>query len=107
MINPNTVARIKACQGVYGLRDTAKYFNVSPATVHNVWTGKRHSDVPEAPEPPNVISTRVSPDVIVEDGRTLLERYNGDYEKAAAELGVSSTTLYRHTRKAPAVMVYG
>lgn len=104
MLNPDTVARIKACQGVYSLRDTARHFNVSPATVHKAWHGKTHTDVPAALEPPNVISKRVSADIIVEDGRTLLQR-GLSLQEAADQIGVGKTTLYNHMRTAPGLVV--
>lgn len=105
-LTADKAARIKACRGVYSLRDTARHFNVSPATVHAVWHNKRHTDVPEAPEPPNVKSTRISPDIIVEEGRTLLER-GLSLQEAADEIGVGRTTLYTHLRQqAPMVMVF-
>lgn len=96
MINPAVVAQIKACEGVYSLSDTARFFNVAKATVHRIWSGQRHTDVPEAPEPPNVISTRVSPDIIRSDAQVLLERHNGNVRKAAVDIGVHPSTLYRY-----------
>ena len=98
MMHPNLVSRIKSCKGLYSVGDTAKYFNVSKSTVHDLWSGRYRRDVPEAPEPPNVKTTRVSPDVILEDGRRLLER-GMKIEEAAAKLGVSPSTLRRHLNK--------
>lgn len=103
-LTPAQAARIKACQGVYGLRDTARHFNCSPTTVHNVWTGKAHREVYAASEPPNVIATRIDPTIIAEDGRTLLER--GMTAREAAEvLGVGKDTVYKYA-KSPSLVVY-
>lgn len=97
MLSPNTVARIKACKGVYSIGDTAKYFHCSKSSVHAIWTGKRHRDIVEAPEPANIISSRVDAQTILEDGRTLLQR-GMKVTEAAAVLGVGKTTLYDHLR---------
>lgn len=104
MLPLDTIARIKACRGVYTLGDTARHFHVSKDTVHNIWSGKRHTRIAEAPEPPNVITARVSPDVIKEDGRTLLER-GMSINEAAVEIGVSPNTLRKHIKEEAPVLL--
>lgn len=93
MINPDIAARIKACNGVYSIRDTANYFNVSKDTVHRIWTGRAHTNVSPASEPANIKSSRVPAEVIIEDGRTLLQR-GLSVSQVAERLGVSKTTVY-------------
>jgi predicted DNA-binding protein (UPF0251 family) len=105
MLNPETVARIKACQGVYSLSDCARHFGVSKGSVHNVWNGKYHSQVQPANEPDNVRTTRVSKDVIHEDGRVLLER-GLNVREAAAELGVSHVTLRKVLKEGGTKLCY-
>ena len=106
MINAGLVAQIKACKGVYSLGATARHFNVSKGTVHNVWHGRTHTAVPEAPEPPNVISPRVSPEIIYEDGRTLLER-GLSVSAAAAAVGVSRNTFVNYMREEAPLLLVG
>lgn len=99
MINPDTAARIKACQGVYSMGDTAKYFGVSKRTVHSLWHGKTHVDVSPAPEAVNINSSRIPHDVIAQDVQTLLGR-GMTIEEAAQEIGVSRTTVFQARKKA-------
>ena len=98
MINPDIIARIKACQNVYSIGDTANYFGVSKSTVHRIWNGA-HSEIAPAEEPANIKSSRIPSDVIVEDGKTLLARGMKVTEVADA-LGVSKTTVYNRLKDA-------
>lgn len=98
MINPDVVARIKACQGVYSVGDTANYFGVSKSTVHRIWNGA-HSHVAPAEEPANINSSRIPSDVIVEDGKRLLAR-GMKVTQVAQALGVSKTTVYDRLKEA-------
>jgi len=95
--HPETIARIKACRGLYSTGDTAKFFGVSKSLVHDVWTGSRHGSV-EASEAPNIRSTRIAPDLLIDEAQTLLER-GMKVPEVADELGVHGTTVYRHMKK--------
>lgn len=97
MLNPELAARIKACNGLYSVGDTSKYFSVSKSTVHGIWSGNRHTGVIAASEADNIISSRITPDVLIEDGTTLLQR-GLTVVQAAAALGVSKTTMYDRLR---------
>lgn len=105
MIDIQTIAQIKACEGVYSMGDTARHFGVSKDTVHRIWTGKAHTNVPAAVEPANVISTRVPAEVIVEDGERLLGR-GMSVAEAARQLGVSKTTMYQRLKEAGVTPCY-
>lgn len=100
-MSPDTVARIKACKGVYSVRDTANFFGVSKTTVHEIWMGRRHVGVSPA-EPPNIQSTRKLVDT--QDVRNLLARgYN--ITQIAIALGVSRSTIYDRLNAAPVLYV--
>lgn len=79
--------------------DTARHFNVSKSTVHDLWHEKRHTSVPEAPEAPNVITSRVSPDCIAADLPIVLEDARGNVREAAVRMGIPRSTLQRHIAK--------
>ena len=98
MMSPDKAARIKACHGVYTVGDTARYFGVSKSTVHDIWRGKTHVHVSPALEPDNVKVTRVSREVISEDGPVLLMRGHSPAQAAHA-LGVSERTFKRHMQE--------
>jgi transposase len=98
VISPDTAARIKACRGVYSIGDTARHFGVAKSTVHGIWTGKRHEQVYET-EPVNIKSSRIAPDILVDDGKTLIRR-GMSVAEAADALGVSKSTLYAHFNRA-------
>lgn len=105
-LHPDTVARIKACHSVYSVGDTARHFNVSKSTVHDIWTGRRHTNTPAAPEPDNVKVSRISPDIIAEDAAVLMDRGMSLSEVAEA-IGVSPNTVRKHTGgAAPCLLVY-
>lgn len=93
------VSRIKACQGVYSVGDTANYFRVSKSTVHDIWSGKRHGNVMPDSEPANIVSSRVPADVVVEDGQMLLAR-GMTVAQAAAQIGIGKSTMYDRLREA-------
>lgn len=102
MINPRTAAQIKACKGVYSVRDTARHFNVSPGTVHNIWQNRTHSHV-IATEAPYVNRAKVPSHVIKEDAEWLLS--NGTpLDEVAARIGVSKESIMKEV--APALLVY-
>lgn len=97
MIDAQTVARIKACKNMYSIGDTARYFNVSKSTVHDIWTGKRHRNV-EATEPAEINATRIRADLLLDDAQTLLER-GMTVREVADTLGVAPITINRHLKK--------
>lgn len=93
-MSPEKVARIKACKGTYSVRDTARFFGESKTAVHDIWQGKRYTHTPPALEVDDVICTRVSRDIVVEDAPILLSRGLNVVETAQA-LGVGKTRLYQ------------
>lgn len=104
-IDIDTAARIKACKGLYSIGDCAKHFGVSKRTVHSIWHGETHRHVREASEAPNVKTSRVHPDIVREDGKTLLAR-GLSMKEAAVVIGVSPTTLRNHLQDSPMLVVY-
>lgn len=94
-LTPDMVARIKACRGVYSVGDTARHFGISKSTVSDLWNNKRYTDVCAAPEPDNVITSRVPAAVVREEAHVLLQR-GLNAEEVARTIGVARSTLYEH-----------
>jgi len=102
MVDPRKAAQIKACRGVYSVRDTAKHFNVSVGTVHNIWQGRTHEAV-RASEAPFVNRARVPASQIREDAEWLL-RSGSSVEEAAQRIGVPAARIKKEV--APALLVF-
>lgn len=101
MLNPQTAAQIKACKNVYSVRDTARHFNVSLGTVHNIWHGRTHGAVTPS-EAPYVNRARKSASEIREDAEWLL-RAGTPVEEVAERIGVSPKKI---KEVAPALLVF-
>lgn len=92
-LDPQTVAKIKACRGVYPLTDTARQFSVAKSTVSDIWYGRTHAAVSPT-ETPNVQVSRLGPEVIREEVAVLRGRgYN--MREIAEQLNTPLSTLYR------------
>lgn len=102
MLNPRTAAQIKACRGVYSVGDTARHFQVSKGTVHNIWQGRTHSAVRPS-EAPYVNRSRVPASQIREDAEWLL-RAGTPVEEVAKRIGVTPSRLKKEV--APALLVF-
>ena len=94
-LSEDTIARVKACKGVYSCGDVARHFAISKSTVSDLWNDKRYTHLSPAPEPDNVASSRVSRAVVQEDAPLLLSRGMKPNE-VAEHIGISERTLYRH-----------
>lgn len=102
MLNPDTAARIKACQGTYSLSDTARQFGVSTRTVSDLWHGRTHTSVPVAPETPYVKRSRIPAAEIKEEAEWLL-RAGTPLEETAARIGVSPKRIVKEV--SPSLLV--
>ena len=86
---------IAACAGVYSARDTAKHFGVTERTVRRIWA--KDLDAGDI-EPPNIVSTRVSEDVIIADYRILVGR-GMNLNEIADYFGVGASTIRNTLRR--------
>jgi hypothetical protein len=92
MLTTDTVANIKACNGIYRASDTARHFGVHRSTVKRIWDGQVHRQVSPAPDFPDIAALRRPVDLI-EDINLLLDRGLCPYEVALA-LGISERSVW-------------
>lgn len=88
---------ILACEGVYTLRDTARYFNLNYGQVQKIWNNAP-DDAPEV-EPPNIWDAELTVDLIVAETKVLLLRIDPvarrglSPEQIAKQLGIGVAWL--------------
>jgi hypothetical protein len=86
---------IAACQGVYRMADTARYFNCPRTTVQRIWLQDLDAD---HIDPPDIWGCRPTDEVLVADTSLLLSRGKSMAEVAEC-FGVSEQTIRRaHAR---------
>ena len=91
MLNPDTAARIKACRGVYSVRDTARHFNVSVGTVQNIWHGRTHVQVSPTETP--WVERRRRPVAEIQEEASFLLSTGSSVEETAQRLGVGQRRI--------------
>lgn len=92
MLTKDTVANIKASQGVYRASDVARHFKCHRSTVKRIWDGQVHRQVSPASDFPDIAALRRPVDLL-EDINLLLDRGMTPYE-VAVSLGISERSVW-------------
>lgn len=92
-LTESAVSEIRACQGVYRQSDVGRAYNVHRSTISRIWRGQHHSNVPPAPEVPNIEAFKTA-EIVRDDVRVLANR-GMSIAEIAEELKVSQVTVYR------------
>lgn len=93
-MDPQQVAEIRACEGLYRPGEVAKHYGVGTKTVARIWANEVYRDIRPTREAPNVWQ-KAQPEDVRQDIEILWQR-GCEAEEIATTLGISTASVYRY-----------